>query len=383
MKILLCALEPSADALGAALMASLRERRPDIEFIGCGGPLMAAQGLNSLFDTAAFAVIGPGAALRLLPAALKAADQLAAAAAAECPAAAIFIDSWSFSKIAAQKFRRQAPDVKRFKYVAPQVWASRPNRAKTTAALFDGVLCLFQFETSIFEQAGARVRFVGHSGFQDAKNHQRDDAAFRSRHALGDAPLLAVLLGSRAAELGRHAKPFGETVKRVVAKIPDLRVLSPAAPSAHERVESIVAEWPGRPLIIESAERFDAFAAANAALAASGTVAAELAIFGTPMVVAYRLDLLTEIWARHVLTTPYVSLINIAAGRAVVPEFLQRDCEPEKMAAALLPLLRGGPEREAQCAAFPAIVKGWTGSVAPAADLAAGAVLEWTETGKT
>ena len=377
MKILLCALEPSADALGAALMKSVRSRRPEAEFIGCGGSLMTAQGLSSLFDIEPFSVIGPSAALRVLPAALRAADQLLRAAIEQQPAAAIFIDSWSFSKIAAKKFRRNAPDVKLFKYAAPQVWASRPERARIAAQLFDGVLCLFKFETEMFEREGARTVFVGHSGLQAARNHRSDTTAFRQKHGLGDAPLLAVLPGSRLAELMRHAKPFGDTARLLAEHIPNLRVVVPAAPSTMKKIPALIADWAGQPIIIDSDERFDAFAAADAALAASGTVVAELAMFNTPMIAAYRIDLLTEIWARAVLTTKRVSLVNIAANREVLPEFLQGDCRPEPMAAALLPLLTGGPERAAQQAAMPEIVAGWVPSNAPAADIAAKAVLDW------
>ncbi len=383
MKLLICALEPSADALGAALMASLKNRDATIQFMGCGGPLMAAAGLDSLFDIDPFSVIGPTAALRVLPAALRAADALANAAAVLNPSAAVFIDSWSFSRIAAQKFRRQAPDVQRYKYVAPQVWASRPERAKLAAELFDGILCLFEFELEMFEKEGARVRFVGHSGYQAAQNHRADPHAFRLKHNFGSAPLLAVLPGSRKAEVQRHAAPFKDTIRRLVSDLPGLRVVIPAAPAVEAMLPAVIADWMGQPVLIDSKERYDAFAAADAALAASGTVVGELAILNTPMIVVYRIDWLTEIWARRVLTTKVVSLVNIAAGREVVPEFLQRDCEPEGMAAALLPLLRGGPERDAQLEAFPAIVGDWTGGDALASDLAAEALLEWLKDGKT
>lgn len=383
MKILLCALEPSADALGGALMAALRAQVPDVQFIGCGGADMTAQGLNSLFDIEPFSVIGPAAALRLLPAALKAADGLADLADREAPDAAIFIDSWSFSRIAAEKLQRRAPGVKRFKYVAPQIWASRPKRAQKAAELFDGLLCLFEFETPMFERAGARARFVGHSGFQAAHQYRADVADFRRRHGFGDAPLLVVLPGSRRAELRRHAVPFGETVRRVADRIERLRIVIPAAASAAKVLPGMLADWPGEPVVIDSAERFDAYVAADAALAASGTVVGELAIFSTPMIVAYRIDLLTEIWARVVLTTKHVSLVNIAAGREIVPEFLQADCEPGAMADALAPLLTGGSERDAQKAAFPPVVEGWIGSAAPAAEMAASAVLEWLDERKT
>ena len=378
LKLMICALEPSGDALGAALMAALRRKRPNVVFIGCGGPLMAAEGLDSLFPIDRFSVIGPGAALMALPAALKAIDRLARAAREERPAGAVFIDSWTFSSMAAARLKKEAPGVARIKYVAPQVWASRPRRAETIKRSFDGVMCLFGFEPGRFTQNGIDARRVGHPGFQSARAHATDNAAFRAKHGVGDAPLLAVLPGSRNGELKRLAAPFGETVKKVVAEIPQARIVVAAAPALADRLPSIVGDWAGSPVIVGPEEKFDAFAAADAALAASGTATVELAIFNTPMTVAYRVDPLTEIWARRVLTTPYASLVNIAAGRLVSPEFLQQDCDPARMAAALIPLLRGGSEREAQLAAFPAIVETLAGGETPAAEAAAGAVLEWT-----
>ncbi|WP_428409402.1 lipid-A-disaccharide synthase [Hyphococcus sp.] len=377
MKILLCALEPSADALGAALMKALQDKRPNVNFIGCGGALMEKEGLTSLFEIAPFSVLGPVAALSLLPRALKAADALADLAADEKPDAAIFIDSWSFARIAAEKFQKKAPEVKRFKYVAPQVWASRPKRAEKAAQLFDGVMCLFDFETPYFEAVGAKTRFVGHPGFQAARDRKVDKAAFRRKFGLGEGPLLAVLPGSRASELARLGAPFRDTVKRAADAVPGLRIVIPAAPSVAKDLPEYLAGWPGAPVIVEGDDRPDAFAAADVALAASGTAASELSIMGTPMVVAYKLDLLTELWVRSIFTIRYAALANIAADREVIPEFLQRRCTPELMAPALIALLKGGPEREAQLSALPEIVRGWTGGDRPAAEMAAEAVLDW------
>ncbi|MCK5749186.1 MAG: lipid-A-disaccharide synthase [Oricola sp.] len=382
LKLMLCALEPSADALGADLMASLKEQNPNASFIGCGGSQMQAQGLESLFPVERFSVIGPGGALMALPAALKAIDQLADLVERKRPDAAVLIDSWSFSKIAAKKLRRRAPQVKLFKYVAPQVWASRPERAGLTASLFDGVLCLFGFETAFFEDAGVRTRWVGHPGFQAARKHQTDKAAFRARHGIGGAPLLAVLPGSRPAELQRHAAPFRGAVEILTNEFPDLRVVVPAAPGAEAPVRALVADWPGGAVVVEGAERFDACQAADAALAASGTATAELAILGTPMVVAYKVDLVTEVWARTVLTTRYVSLANIAARDLVAPEFLQRDCRADLLAGALAPLIRGGAERERQIEAFPRIAATLAGDRDPGT-AAAQALLGWLEAGKS
>lgn len=376
LRMLISAVEPSGDLLGAALMAALKKQAPDIQFTGCGGPLMAGNGLESLFPIEPFSVIGPVGALRALPAALSGARRLAEAAQAEQTDAAILIDSWSFSRLAAERIKRASPSTKLFKYVAPQIWGSRPKRAETVARLFDGVLTLFEFENPYFESAGAAVAFVGSSTFQEAANHKAEPTVFRARYGLADAPLLAVLPGSRKAEVRRLAEPFGETARLMTEKIPDLRLVVPVAQAVRNEVRDLAANWPGAPVFVEPGERFEAFAAANAALAASGTVTTELAISKTPMIVGYCVGPVTASWIRHVATTPYASVINIAAGREVVPEFLQEKCRPTAMAQALVPLFTG-PARDAQLQAFPPLLSRLGVGGPPAATSAAAAIMRW------
>lgn len=378
LRILLTAVEPSADAIGAALMIALKAKSPDVSFFGCGGPLMAGEGLKSLFPITDFAVIGPVGALKALPAAMRGARKLGEAAAVEDIDAAILIDSWSFSRIAAEKIRQAAPNAKLFKYVAPQVWASRPKRAQTVARLFDGVLTLFDFENPYFEKVGAPVSAVGSSLFAAAANAEHDGAAFRAAHGLGDASLLAVLPGSRDNEIKRLAAPFGETLRLLTETTPDLRVFVVMAPGKEELVRAATAAWPGAPILVSHGDRFDGFAAADAALAASGTVTTELAISGTPMVIGYRVDPISAMWIRSVATITYVALINLAVDREIIPECLQEDCRPEALAAALAPLLKETPERAAQLEAFPEILKTLGVGGSRPSEMAADAILRWT-----
>ena len=374
---MLCALEPSADALGASLMQALKRQRPDTKFVGCGGDLMALEGLVSQFSIRPFSVVGLGGAIAAIPAALKAIDKLEQAAKTTKPDAAIFIDGWGFSKLAAKRFQKKVPWVKRIKYVAPQVWASRPSRAEQVAQLFDGVICLFDFETPYYSKFPVDVRAVGHSGFQRALEKPGDGNAFRAQHRLHGKKLLAVLPGSRAAELRRLNRPFLETLNLIVARIPNLNIVVAAAPAVEQQIAELVRDWPIKPIIVGSDQRFNAFAAADAAFAASGTVTTELAIHQTPMIMAYRVDLITNLWARLVMTAPFTTLINIVAGRQVIPEFIQEHCNPEKMADALYPLLTESPERTAQLAAFPELVAALAGTGQSAADDAAEAILSW------
>ena len=335
-KIILCAAEPSGDALGAALARALSDKDTEIELAGCGGPQMAAAGVEILSPIDALSVIGPISAVKAYPAAIQIANKLAVAACERSVDAAIFIDSWAFSKLAAERFRRQSPGTKLYKFVAPQVWGSRPKRAEVLAALFDGILLLFEFETNWFAPLGVKTEFVGHPIFQAAAAHRADRSAFRARHGIGDFPLLAVLPGSRMSEVKRHMPLFRETADLLLAAKSNLRFVIVLAPAVADAVRASAKDWPRPPVLVDAEERHDAFASADAALAASGTVTTELAIAGTPMAVAYQVDWASAMWVRAVATTEYVSLLNIAEGRAVVPEFLQEHCRPETMAAALV-----------------------------------------------
>lgn len=375
LRIMICAFEPSGDALGAGLMRALSARRQGIGFCGCGGALMAAEGLESLLSIAPFAVIGPGGALGAVPAGFAAVNTLAAAARDWRPAAVILIDSWTLSKAAAKAIRKAAPEVRLYKYVAPQVWASRPRRAKAVADLFDGVLCLFDFEPDYFTAHDARAVAVGHPGFQAAFAARIEGAQFRAARGIGDAPLLAIAPGSRRGELKRMRAPFREAAARILAAMPDTRIAVAAAPSVETLLPDWLSDWPGAPLIVPHNKHPLLYAAADAALAASGTVVTEIAARGTPVVVGYIVDPLTEVWARHVLTTPYVSLPNIAAGAEIVPEFLQQRCTGDALAGALIPMLKG--ERDGEGDAVAAAVRRLAGDGPPAADAAAETVLRW------
>ena len=213
LKILLCAVEPSGDALGASLMASLRKHSSsEIEFIGCGGPKMLEAGLTTSFDVDAFAVIGPVGALKAAPLAYHRANQLATLAKTNRVDIAVLIDSWSFSKIIAAALKKKSPDTVRVKYIAPQVWASRPKRADDVRALFDGVLTLFSFEEAWFKGAAAKVCHVGNAIYQDAYDNKTDGVQFRKKNNIGNAPLLAIAPGSRAGELRRLVPIYGEAL---------------------------------------------------------------------------------------------------------------------------------------------------------------------------
>lgn len=385
--LLVCAGEPSGDALGAELMAALREADPDLSFIGCGGPAMAAMGLDSLVDIDAFSVMGPVDAAKALPAARRAARVLAAAALENRVAGAVLIDSWAFSALVAQRLRRSGLRAPIIKHVAPQVWASRPDRIGKAAALFDGVMTLFDFEAPWFDRPGLACRAVGHPGFQSLARWAGDGRGpaaadnFRAEHGLGERPVLLLAPGSRKGEIARLAAPFRATAEAVLAGAPQLAVAIPVAPGKREMAQAAFEGFSPAPIFVEGEARFAAMAAAaqrGAGLVASGTISTELAICGAPMIVAYRVDPVSAFWARRVVTTDYASLVNIAAAAPVIPEFIQTDCAPAKMAPALAALLSGeGAARPRQVSAFPGALERLGVGGAPAGARAAQAVLDW------
>ena len=378
LTLLVCAVEPSADELGAELMASLHRARGDIRFVGCGGPAMIAAGLKSEFSIDTFSVIGPLNVAKVAPAAFGAASRLGKLASTENVDAAILIDAWAFSELAAKRIRKSNPSAKLFKYVAPQVWASRPNRAEKLEALFDGLVTLFNFETPYFEDRKLDLCWAGHSGFQKSAAEQGDPEVFRERYGIGDQRIVCGLLGSRASEVQALGDVYGRTLGLIHKKMPDLHFC--LAPPDHllDATMAAAQAWPVPVTFIPPTEKNDLFTAADVALAASGTVTTQLALHGTPMVVAYKIDPVSAFWARRVLTIEHVSMINIAGGRMIIPEFIQENCRAEPMADALMVLLSDAGARARQRDAFIEIAREHLGiGGPPAGDIAARAVLSW------
>lgn len=377
LKLMLVAVEPSADEIGAALIRELKALAPGVAFCGCGGPAMAAEGLHTAFPIDALSVMGLTDAIRAVPAALKRAGELAALATSENVDAVVFIDAWGFSRLCAARMRKASVRAKLFKLVAPQIWATRAGRLSQVKQLFDGVLCLLPFEPELFRKAGVEAEFVGNPNFQAAWKAQGDGSRFRHWHDLGDAPLLMVLPGSRRTEITRLIQPFEAAVRLLADRIPKLRLVTLVPDRLKALAQRRMANWPIEPIFAHADEKPDAFAAADAALAKSGTVTTELAINHTPMAVAYKMDPLSGFWLRAIATTKFVTILNVAAGREVVPEFLQGECRPEYLAGALLPLLTDKEARLEQLEQFPSLLAYLGVAGEPAARLAAEKILGW------
>ncbi|MEX0759360.1 MAG: lipid-A-disaccharide synthase, partial [Tistlia sp.] len=261
----------------------------------------------------------------------------------------VSIDSPGFSLRLARRLKDSGMPL--VHYAAPSVWAWKPWRARRIARYLDHLLCLLPFEPPYFERHGLPTTFVGHPAIEAlAEAGGGAGAAFRERHGLpGEAPLLCVLPGSRMGEVRRLLPLFGEALGRLPKDLEGLRVVVPTVPGVAEAVRAGTAAWPLPTLVVEGVrDKYGAFAAARAALAASGTVAVELAVAGVPTVIGYRVGELSAAIARRMIRVRFVSIPNLVLDRAVMPEFLQQDCTPAKLAGALGPLLAGGPEREAQ-----------------------------------
>ncbi|OJU07497.1 MAG: lipid-A-disaccharide synthase [Alphaproteobacteria bacterium 64-11] len=352
MNIMLVCGEPSGDLLGAQLMAGLKALAGDrIGFCGVGGAAMAREGLKSLYPLDATAVMGLREVVPAIPRILRHVRIAVNFALETRPDVVVVIDSPDFTHRVARGIRKRDPSIRTVDYVAPQVWASRPYRARAMARYFDLVLALLPFEPAFFEKYGLKTVFVGHPAVE-RRVRMSGGEVLRAELGIGaDAPVLALLPGSRSNEIRFMLPPFRETVEILARRVPGLVTLLPTVPHVAARVRAGTQGWPTPLHIIESeAEKYRAFDAATAALAASGTVTTELALARTPLVAAYRLGWLTYRLMNPLITVRHMTLVDILLDRMAVPEFYQGGARPEAMADALVPLLTDARARAAQIA---------------------------------
>ena len=356
--IFLMAGEPSGDALGARLMAAIRrETNGEARFAGIGGELMKAEGLRSEFPMEELSIMGLAEVLPRIPRVLRRVRETAARISALRPAAVVSIDATGFCFRVERRVKRLG--VPLIHYVAPMVWAWRPWRARTVAGFLDHMMTLLPFEPTYFEGVGLPATFVGHPVLEEGAD-RGDGAGFRSRHGIAaDLPLLAVLPGSRRAEVRRLMPIFAETLMRLKSEFPALRAVVATVPTVAAAVSKAAARWPVPAIVLrDRVEKYDAFAAADAALAASGTVALELALAGTAMVIAYRINLVTAGLLRlFLMRVRFANLINLMLDHALIPELLQFDCRPDRLAAAVGQLLRDPAARAAQIAGAAPVLR--------------------------
>jgi lipid-A-disaccharide synthase len=375
LSIYLVAAEESGDALGAALIRALAAAAPDaLRFAGVGGRAMAAAGVVSPFPTDDLAIIGVSAIPARLPMILRRIRETADAVIAARPDALVIIDSPDFTHRVARRVRARAPSIPIIDYVSPSVWAWRSGRARAMRAYVDCVLAILPFEPAAHASLGGPpCVYVGHP-LIERLSELRPDAREAERRQ-SKPPLLLALPGSRSSEVRRLLPVFGDAIARTGARIGSMELVLPTMPHLAAVVRTGVSDWTVKPRIVtEPAEKWAAFRAARAALAASGTVTLELALAAVPTVAAYRVTLIEELIARAARLRQRLAsviLANLVIGENVVPEFLQRDCTPQRITDALVPLLGDTAERRRQIDAFASLDRIMTLDMAPSAKAAA------------
>jgi lipid-A-disaccharide synthase len=371
LKLALVAGEHSGDQLGFKLMRALKAKAGgEVKFIGVGGEAMEREELESFFPMSDIAVMGILPVLARLPSLLRRIRETADRIIAERPDGLVIIDSPDFTHRVARRVRAALPALPVVDYVSPTVWAWRPGRARRMRAYVDRVLALLPFEPEAHRRLGGPdCVYVGHPLIERLDELRSGEARAPNR--------IVVLPGSRRAVIRRLSPDFAAALGLAAQALGPLDVVLPTLPHVEALVRETVAGWPvPTRLVLGEAEKFRAFATARAAIAASGTVTLELALAGTPLVGAYKVSKLEE-QAKYFIKVPSILLPNLILERRAIPELVQQDCMPDKLAAALVALVRDGPERAAQIAALAELDGRMQlpGGVAPS-EAAAAAVLE-------
>lgn len=346
MRIGLVAGEASGDLLGAELMAEIRLRCPNVQFEGIAGPRMRAQGCRVLFDSEKLAVMGLFEVLGHLPELLSIRRQVRRYFLQSPPDVFVGIDAPDFNLGLERSLR--AAGIRTLHYVSPSVWAWRQGRVRKIARSVDRMLTLFPFEADFYQQHEVEARFVGHPLADNIPSAVDRAGARRALQLSEDAPVLALLPGSRRGEVERLAEPFVGAAARCLQAKPDMRFVAPMASAAVKEIFSraVAKVSPGLPITVTDGNAQQAMAAADVVLLASGTATLEALLLRRPMVVAYRLSALTYWLVRsmRMMKVPYYSLPNWLCGEAVVPELIQQAAQPAPLADAVLQWL-DEPER--------------------------------------
>ena len=350
--IMLVAAEASGDLLGAGLTRALRRRIGDgVRFVGVGGPEMAKEGVESPFGIEDLSILGMFEGLKALPLVRRRARETAELARREKPDIAILIDSWGFNLRVAHRLREVDPTLTLVKFVAPQVWASRPGRAKTLARAVDHLLSINALDAGFFVPEGLATTFVGNPALGREPAPSDPDRLRVQIGASAEDPILLIALGSRRSEVAHLTAPFQDAARRLAAQFPNLRIVIPVSATVAAEVEATAGGWPtNTTLLTDPKLKADAMGAATLALACSGTFTLELAMAGRAMVVAYRMGTITYALLKALIRTRYITLFNIAAGEEIAPEFVQYQCTGEKLANALTARLTDPALRASQVA---------------------------------
>jgi lipid-A-disaccharide synthase len=371
-QILVVTGEASGDAHAAELVAALQARRPEFRFFGMGGAKLAARGVELLYGAHEVSVMGITEVLPKIPRILQVMRGIAAAAAERRPACAILVDIPDFNlRLAA---RLKALGIPVAYYVSPMIWAWRRGRVKTIRKRVDRMLCILPFEEDFYRDSGVDARYVGSPVVEQVPS-PASTTTFRQRLGLPmEAPTLALLPGSRMSEIRRLLPTMVSAAKQLSAERPGLQIVVPVAPTIPR--EEITSRFEGSglsPRLVDGRAP-EVVGASDAAIVASGTAVLEAGLMQRPLVVVYRVSLITYLVGRLMLKVAHVALVNLLAGRRLVPELLQGDMTPERIAAEIRRVWDPGPPREEMLRGLEE-VRGRLGGPG-AAERAAEAVLE-------
>lgn len=354
IKVYLIAGEPSGDLLGSRLMRSLRNKTSDnVEFYGIGGDTMEEAGLKSLFDISELAVMGIIEVIPSIPKVLQRINQTVQDIINKKPDIVITIDSWSFCARVHKALRKKKAGIKQMHYVAPQVWAWKKRRAKTMYKYIDALMTLLPNEPQYFTKHHLAATFVGHPVIEsDAL--RANGSEFRQKYNIPeDKQIISVLPGSRKTEVSKLLPDFLQAAQLIYDQNPDVFFALPTVKTVSKRVKEEVKKSDLPIMVFETEkDRYGAFQASSAAIAASGTVALELAICNIPHIIAYKVSPLTYLLAKYLVKIKYVNLTNILLQKSIVPELLQEKCTPENIVSEINELLKNGREYEKQMNGF-------------------------------
>lgn len=352
LTIALVAGETSGDILGAGLIRALKARHPDARFVGVAGPLMQAEGCEAWYEMEELAVMGIVEVLGRLRRLLHIRKDLTQRFTELRPDVFVGIDAPDFNITLEGNLKRAG--IRTIHYVSPSVWAWRQKRVFKIGRNTDLVLAFLPFEKAFYDRYNVPCRFIGHT-MADAMPLQPDKLAARRELGIADDALcLGLLPGSRGAEVEMLSADFLRAAQLLRQRYPALEIVVPLVNAKRrtqfEQIKASVA--PELPMHLLDGKGRQAMIASDAAILASGTAALECMLAKCPMVVGYRMKPFTFWLAKRLVKTPYVSLPNLLAGRELVQELLQEECQPAALAAALEPLLHAGPERDALLTTF-------------------------------
>lgn len=351
IKICILAGEASGDYLGAQLIDSLSNKHSQIEFIGVGGDLMTSKGLKSLFPMSDLSVMGIAEVLPKIPKLVRRINQTIKYILEHKPDILITIDSPDFCFRVVRKLQALNNTTK-IHYVAPTVWAWRPERAHLLADLYDGLLCLYPFEPQYFEGLNIKASFIGHPLLEKINSAHHIDM-HQQLDIKPDSKVLGVLFGSRIGEINRVGPEIRDTVLEIVKSSPNIEILAPTLPRLESQVRNLLQEMPCKVHVTSNpSHKWSSFFAMDAAIAVSGTVGLELACCEIPHIIAYKVNAITAQYIKRKVMIEYAHLANLLLDEYVVPEFIQKNCQAPLMVKELHSVVFDDIARRKQTKAF-------------------------------